>query len=369
MRGQRGRNPAALAGEFFPGLGKRRSPGQEEIEGAAEAVDVGTHIGPVGSHGLLRRDVVGRAGHGGAGSRRPVAVDIGASGGREAGQAEVENLDDAVRREHQVLRLDIAVDDVPLGGVLKAQRRLPHAITRLSNGQGAALGYHAVQACAGDELHDQKMNAAGLLGVVDGHDVGVGQPRGRQHLTAKLGNGSRAVHEALAHHLEGDRPFHQAMFRLEDFPHAAHAEQRGDPVARMSAQRDRHCGAARRRAGLRDARRCRDRDDVAEIIAIPRQRIAAACEPYTRADGVGRQLLQPAATLGAAGDMVGDVVPVRRRELAGIKRHEQPLARMPSVRVRHRCHLLGSAVNRAARRSRHAGAAGHATSRSVRRSR
>ena len=44
----------------------------------------------------------------------------------EAGQAEVEDLHLALGREHQVVRLDVAVDHALLVGVLQAQCRLPH---------------------------------------------------------------------------------------------------------------------------------------------------------------------------------------------------------------------------------------------------
>ena len=57
----------------------------------------------------------------------------------QPGQAHVQNLDHAAGRQQQVVRLDVAVDQAALAGVLQAQRRLPAVVARLVHGQRAVL--------------------------------------------------------------------------------------------------------------------------------------------------------------------------------------------------------------------------------------
>src|SRR5438552_252015 len=57
---------------------------------------------------------------------------------REAGQAEVQDLDLALGREHEVLRLDVAVDHAALVGVLKAQGCLAGVMAGVGHRQRAA---------------------------------------------------------------------------------------------------------------------------------------------------------------------------------------------------------------------------------------
>ncbi len=69
---------------------------------------------------LLRRRVVGSA-HAGAFAGQRAVADLVLE---EAGQPQIEQLDAPIGREQQVGRLDVAVDQAVLMGVLKRQRRL-----------------------------------------------------------------------------------------------------------------------------------------------------------------------------------------------------------------------------------------------------
>ena len=115
---------------------ERRAAGQQVVERAAQAVDVGADVGLLGVDGLLRGDVVGRAEH--LALVRQAAVDRLLAG--HLGQAEVEHLDDrpvALAGEHQVARLDVAVDHAVLVGVLQAQRRLVDEVAGVGHRQRA----------------------------------------------------------------------------------------------------------------------------------------------------------------------------------------------------------------------------------------
>ena len=98
---------------------------------------------------------------------------MGADLAGEPGQAEVEDLDLAAGRPHQVLRLDVAVDHPVLEGVLEPQRRLADVLARLADRQRPAAIDQPGQVGPLDELHDQHVRLPGLLGVVGGHDVRV----------------------------------------------------------------------------------------------------------------------------------------------------------------------------------------------------
>ena len=168
---------------------ERSVTGEHVVERAAEAVDIGADVGPVGVLGLLGSDVIRRS-HDDADLREPIGVTGGTRvGGRiavdgkqgpgrcafhdEAGQAEVEDLHLAARRQHKVLWFNIAMDHAAFMGVLEAEGHLPRVGTRLGHGERAVLGAVASQADALHEFHDQKMHVAGLLGIECGHNVGV----------------------------------------------------------------------------------------------------------------------------------------------------------------------------------------------------
>ena len=166
-----------------------------------------------------------------------VSPRVGGDLAGEPGQAEVEDLDLAAGRPHQVLRLDVAVDHAVLEGVLQAQRRLAGVLARLADRQRPAAIDQPGQVGPLDELHDQHVRLPGLLGVVGGHDVRVrSQARGRLDLAAEPLDQRRVAQQVAADDLEGDRPVHQPMLGPVDGPHAAGAEGGDDPVARVVVQ-------------------------------------------------------------------------------------------------------------------------------------
>ena len=147
---------------------ERRAAAQQVVKRAAQAVDVGPDIGRLGVVDLLGRDEVGRAEHlTGRGSDRSLprcvlAVihcqldDLVLEAG--LGQAEVEDLDDrpvAVAREHEVARLDIAVNHALLVGVLEPQGGLLNVVAGVANRHRPAGLDHPGQVQALDVLHGE----------------------------------------------------------------------------------------------------------------------------------------------------------------------------------------------------------------------
>ena len=121
---------------------KERAAGEQEIERRSEAVDIAADIGLAGVLGLFGRDEV-RSTHDRT-SRRQVAACFDRVGirqrlGREGSKSKVENLDRAIFRDHQVMRLDITMHHAAFVGMLQPNRGLPDVVTRVGNPQGTLV--------------------------------------------------------------------------------------------------------------------------------------------------------------------------------------------------------------------------------------
>ena len=100
----------------------------------------------------------------------------------QLGQAEVEDLDVAVLRDHQVLGLQVPVDDAGGVGLGQALGGLDGDIEQPLGRQRLAGGDELAQGLSLDQLHGDVEGAVGLADVVDGQDVGMIQGRGRAGL-------------------------------------------------------------------------------------------------------------------------------------------------------------------------------------------
>ncbi len=114
--------------------------------------------------------------------------------------------------------LNVAMDHAALVSVLQAARRLPDCIARLRDGQSAALGHNAGEVGPLHKLHDEKVCIAGLLGVVGGDYVRMGEAGGRLHLTAETLDHRRIAGKGFADDLNGNGASHQLVFGLENGP-------------------------------------------------------------------------------------------------------------------------------------------------------
>jgi hypothetical protein len=142
LRQRLGRFVAVGKNNFNEGvLFEWRAAGQQVIQGAAQAIQIGADVDGVGVARLLGSNVVGRAQdtsglglHGGS-MRVGNGVDaaILALHLLEACQTHVEQLDQApLSGPEQVGGLDIAVDQAALEGVLQAHRPLSDGVAGLA---------------------------------------------------------------------------------------------------------------------------------------------------------------------------------------------------------------------------------------------
>jgi hypothetical protein len=157
-----------------------------------------------------------------------------------------------------------------------------------------------------DILHDEEVQAAGLVGVEGGDDVGVLQPGRRPHLLVEALQRGAVAHQAGVDHLEGDQPLHAPVFGLVDRPHAALADQAQHPIARVIGQfRGDACGVGGR--ALEDG-------GVGGPAGRAGRGRAGGTQPVQEAVTGG--LLQQLAAAGAAGQVLFQGRGIFRRQTA-----------------------------------------------------
>ena len=154
----------------------RPCPCEQEIEGAAEAVDIGPGVGKAGVKGLFRRHEIDRS-HQGA--RHGDRVTIRRLLAGQSGEAQVENLHDPSGIDHQVRGFDITVDDSSVVSDREPPRGLDHRVECLRRREDAPRPHEIAQVSPFHELHDQKMGPASVVGVDRADDVGVIELRRR----------------------------------------------------------------------------------------------------------------------------------------------------------------------------------------------
>ena len=203
------------------------------VEHRAEAEDVGAVIDREPAH-LLRRHVAHGAEHharrrarSGAAGHRPIA---GLRCLQDPGKPEVQDLRAALAREEDVVRLQIAVDDVPLVGRGQAARDLRAVLDRLAGRQGAAFERRP-ERFALEQLRDDVVDTALRSDVVDGQDVRMVQGSRRAGLLLEalqaIGVGRRRSWQHLDRHVAIEPRVAAAV----DLAHPARPEERHDLVA------------------------------------------------------------------------------------------------------------------------------------------
>ncbi len=202
---ENGHNVAAVEGPFSAG---------HFIENHAEGEDVGAPIG-VFAESLFGRHVGGRADNGACLSEGGLGVFAG--GDVAFGEAEVEDLDQAGGRDHDVGGFQIAMGDA--GGVGDGEGGGNLAENFERGGSGAEREV-VVESLAFDEFHGDEVDAVDRVIGVDGDDVGVIEGAG----------GGRFAGEAAAivfrdgvagDYLEGNRAAELGVDGFIDGAHAA----------------------------------------------------------------------------------------------------------------------------------------------------
>ena len=208
---------------------------QHLVENQSQRKDIGASvIGP------LEQDFRGHVG--GSAARRghgfhAFGGGVRSAGPSAAGNAEVENFYSIARRKHDVLRLDVAVDDAFF------VRRLQTFTTLNGNREKLFPGNRRAEAMAKgfalNILHDQPKFAGVLQHIVDCAHVGMVERGGslgffEQPFAVRLSRlGVRG------HALDGHMTFERGVFGGVNLPHAPGAKPPGDGKASDGGARQR----------------------------------------------------------------------------------------------------------------------------------
>ena len=202
---------------------KRQLAGDHLVHHYADRIEVGAAVDALFTRRLLGADVVDRA-------DRLVGGGEGL-GIRQLRNAEVGHLDLPAAEQHDVLRLDVAVDNAAEMRVLQRAQDLDGIRDGLLDGESALALHVCLERDAVDVFHDDIFVFALDRNIKDLDDVGV-----REHE-----NGFGFVDEALHRHLvrrkllledlDGDGGLFEQVIRLENHCHAADADQAFQAIA------------------------------------------------------------------------------------------------------------------------------------------
>ena len=142
-----------------------RLPGKHFVHHNTQRVKIGPCV-HLCSLGLLRRDIMYRS--------------QGLSGegilcGIQPCNAKVGHLHTAILQDHNVVGLDIPVNDSPTVCMLQRLGDLGGKMQRLPPGKCSPLLHILLQGQAIDELHDNIVDIVGVIDIVDRHNVRMGQ--------------------------------------------------------------------------------------------------------------------------------------------------------------------------------------------------
>ena len=200
---------------------KRPLAAEHLIKHDAEAEQVRTVVGSFATH-LLRRHIAGCTQHH-AFIRQ---VDRGRILCRAPllGQTKIQDLDLAVARDHDVVRLQIAMHQA--GRVRRCQPdgHLHGNLDGLRRGKRSCLD-HAPQGFPADQFGSDPVSGAVAADVVDGDDVVVIQGAGRARFPLETGDAVRIARQTRRQHLDGHIALQPRIARAPDFAHAAASEQ------------------------------------------------------------------------------------------------------------------------------------------------
>ena len=152
-----------------PTLREERSPGEQEVEGRTEGIEIGADIHVRTIDCLLGGHIVG-------GAENLVVELLGQTGfaiSLGADETQVEDLDHAELIQEKVRGLDVAMDETQFVGVLQTERDLPGIVASRFDRKRSKPPDHCLKAHSLDVLHDQIEQFPFLAEIEDANNVGV----------------------------------------------------------------------------------------------------------------------------------------------------------------------------------------------------
>ena len=135
--------------------------------------------------------------------------------------AKIHYLDVAVGQHHDVLRLNVAVDNLVLVCDRKRGADLRADLCDLLGIEGAVALDAALKVGTAQVLHDDVIGVAVLAPVVDAHDIGGGQAGRCLGLLLKAGGEGGVAGILRQHDLDGNRAVEDLILCTEDGRHTA----------------------------------------------------------------------------------------------------------------------------------------------------
>ena len=195
---------------------KRRLPGQHVVPAGSERVDVAPRVRRSAVASLLGRHVVHRA------NRRSGTSDPGGVAVvHRPGQSHIGQLDRTVAHDHEIGRLDVAVDDVLLESVLQCQRHLSDYVEGTFWREHSFPHQKILDINAVDKFHGDVEIAIRLSGVVDTDNIFVFQVGCGASLGFETPNEHLILGFVTRQNLQRDDSAKRVVDRSIDGPHTA----------------------------------------------------------------------------------------------------------------------------------------------------
>ena len=206
-------------------FGKGRMPREQEVQRAAQGINVGAVIEVRGFQGLLGGHVIDGP-KGRFAGRRPAGFVALV----QAGQAQIENLDHPLVVHQQVRGLDVAVDEIAGVGVGQSLGGLADVVCRTVEVQRAMEFDQALQVLAVDIFHDDEIAVHFIVDAIGLNDIGMIQRGDRPGFGEEAVQRGPVFGDRAGDDLQSHAAIHGHVLGEEDGAHAAFAQELNELV-------------------------------------------------------------------------------------------------------------------------------------------
>ena len=158
---------------------------------------------------------------------------VGEGAGLAAGEPrdpEIGDLDRPIRQQHDILRLDVPVDNALVVRVLERPEDLDGKMDCLFPAEHLLLLDIFLEGDPVDILHDDRLHPVGKAHVVDPHDIRMVEHRHCLALVLEPAAHILIIHMLFLQNLDGNHPVFEHIVRLIDVCHAADADDLHDLI-------------------------------------------------------------------------------------------------------------------------------------------